>query len=149
MIKRIPIMQDDESSDMTQIYTRTSHAIKVTALPMYLAEQSEPDEDHFVWAYTIFLENLGTNTVQLLNRTWHISDADGQQQTVQGAGVIGEQPVLVPGGAFHYTSGTVLHTPSGMMYGSYEMEDQDSKHRFEVMIPAFSLDSPQAQERAN
>jgi ApaG protein len=140
---------DDQAADFHQVFTRTTHAIKVTALPVYLAEQSEPEESHFVWAYTIFIENLGSRTVQLLNRTWHITDAFGQQQTVQGAGVVGEQPVLDPGMSFQYTSGTVLQTPSGMMYGAYEMVDQDSKQRFEVMIPAFSLDSPQALARAN
>jgi ApaG protein len=151
MIKQLPMDIEDEvqERDFSQVFTRTTHAIKVTALPLYLAEQSEPEESHYVWAYTIFIENLGTRTVQLLNRTWHITDAFGQQQTVQGAGVVGEQPVLDPGMSFHYTSGTVLHTPSGMMYGSYEMLDQESKQRFEIMIPAFSLDSPEALKRAN
>lgn len=142
-------LEDDEAQDYAQIFTRTTHAIKVTALPMYLAEQSEPDENHYVWAYTIFIENLGTRRVQLLNRTWHITDADGQQQTVHGPGVVGEQPVLDAGMSFHYTSGTVLHTPSGLMYGSYEMEDKETSQRFEIQIPAFSLDSPDALKRAN
>ncbi|MBY0355092.1 MAG: Co2+/Mg2+ efflux protein ApaG [Rickettsiales bacterium] len=140
---------DDDAFDHAQIYTRTTHAIKVTALPVYLAEQSEPEEEHYVWAYTIFIENHSKHTVTLLNRTWNITDAEGQQQTVHGPGVVGEQPELVPGGAFHYTSGTVLHTPSGLMYGTYEMEDHESKQRFDVVIPAFSLDSPQAVQRAN
>jgi ApaG protein len=143
------IEDDEATTEFAQVFTRTTHAVKVTALPMYLAEQSDPEENHYVWAYTIFIENLGDRTVQLLNRTWHITDATGQQQTVHGPGVVGEQPVLEPGMSFHYTSGTALHTPSGLMYGVYEMEDKDSRQHFEVAIPAFSLDSPEALQRAN
>ncbi|MFN7185498.1 MAG: Co2+/Mg2+ efflux protein ApaG, partial [Alphaproteobacteria bacterium] len=102
---------------------------------------SEPEEHHYVWAYTIQLENHGSETVQLLNRHWMITDAGGQMQEVRGPGVVGETPTLKPGQAFQYTSGTALHTPSGIMLGSYGMVNMRGEH-FDVDIPAFSLDSP-------
>ena len=130
------------------MFQKTTHAITVTAVPRFLPEHSEPSDDHFVWAYTIQLENRGGETVQLLNRHWHITDDSGQMQEVRGAGVIGEQPILRPGETFRYTSGTALPTPSGLMFGSYEMADSFGKH-FEVEIPAFSLDSPYVDKRPN
>lgn len=123
------------------MFTKTTHDITITAEPLFLAEHSEPDDAHYVWAYTIQLENRGQETVQLLNRYWHITDDRGQSQEVRGAGVIGEQPVLRPGDTFRYTSGTALATPSGLMFGRYEMATPEGS-RFEVDIPAFSLDSP-------
>ena len=130
------------------MFKKTTHDITVTAVPRFLPEHSEPSDDHFVWAYTIQLENRGGETVQLLNRHWHITDDSGQTQEVRGAGVIGEQPVLKPGETFRYTSGTALPTPSGLMFGSYEMADSVGK-RFDVEIPAFSLDSPYVDKRPN
>lgn len=123
------------------MFSKTTHAITVTAEPVFLPEHSEPAEAHYVWAYTIELENRGGETVQLLNRYWHITDDRGQSQEVRGAGVIGEQPVLKPGDTYRYTSGTALATPSGLMFGRYEMTTPEGA-RFEVDIPAFSLDSP-------
>jgi ApaG protein len=123
------------------MFTKTTRQIKVTAIPTYLREHSEPDEHHYVWAYTIQLENHGSETVQLLNRHWVITDSGGQMQEVRGPGVVGETPTLKPGQAFHYTSGTALHTPSGIMLGSYGMVNASGEH-FDVDIPAFSLDSP-------
>lgn len=123
------------------MFSKTTHDITVTAEPQFLPEHSEPMDDHFVWAYTIKVENRGAETVQLLNRYWRITDDLGQTQEVQGAGVIGEQPVLKPGETFRYTSGTALTTPSGLMFGKYEMETPVGE-RFEIDIPAFSLDSP-------
>src|SRR6478736_3225144 len=119
------------------MFQKTTHDITVTAEPQYLPEHSEPLEDHFVWAYTIKLENRGNETVQLLNRYWRITDDSGQTQEVRGSGVIGEQPVLKPGESYRYTSGTALTTPSGLMLGKYEMTDPEG-HRFEIDIPAFS-----------
>src|SRR5579859_7184770 len=104
------------------MYTTTTRNIQVTVVPVYLEEQSLPDDEHYVWAYTIQLENLGTETVQLINRYWRITDAHGHVQEVQGPGVVGEQPVLNPGGSYQYTSGAALHTPSGLMGGHYEMK---------------------------
>lgn len=123
------------------MYEKTTREITITVQPFYLDEQSSPDEEHYVWAYKVSIENGGDDTVQLLNRHWRITDKLGRLQEVKGAGVIGEQPILKPGERFEYTSGTPLPTPSGIMVGSYEMED-GSGERFEVDIPAFSLDSP-------
>ncbi|MBB6253506.1 Co2+/Mg2+ efflux protein ApaG [Nitrospirillum iridis] len=123
------------------MYSETTHAIRVSVRPQFLEDQSSPNEAHYVWAYTVRIENTGGETVQLRSRHWHITDARGQVQEVRGAGVVGEQPVLPPGQSFEYTSGTPLSTPSGIMVGSYQMERADGS-RFDVRIPAFSLDSP-------
>ncbi|MGB1876179.1 MAG: Co2+/Mg2+ efflux protein ApaG [Rhodospirillaceae bacterium] len=123
------------------MYEKTTRSITITVQPFYLDEQSEPDEERYVWAYKVNIENVGDETVQLLNRHWRITDKLGRLQEVKGLGVIGEQPVLNPGDSFEYTSGTPLPTPSGIMVGSYEMESAEGE-RFDVEIPAFSLDSP-------
>ncbi len=130
------------------MYTATTREIKVTVVPVYLEEQSLPDEEHYVWAYTIQLENEGDETVQLINRYWHITDARGLVQEVNGPGVVGEQPVLKPGGTYQYTSGAALHTPSGIMRGHYEMKTTEDE-LFSIEIPAFSLDSPEQVKRPN
>ena len=113
-----------------------------------IEEQSEPDENRFVWANHIRIENDGSETIQLLNRHWRITDALGRTQEVRGPGVVGEQPVLEPGETYEYSSGTPLSTPSGIMVGSYEMEILGGD-RFDVAIPAFSLDSPYEQSRVH
>ena len=122
-------------------YAQTTAAIKIIVEPFYLEEQSEPDDNHFVWAYHVRIENNGQKTVQLMTRHWKITDSLGNTQEVQGDGVVGEQPALTPGGSFEYTSGTPLGTPSGIMVGTYQMETE-AGDRFDVDIPAFSLDSP-------
>ncbi len=130
------------------MYTQTTHHIKITVIPMYLAEQSNPAEFHYVWAYTIQIENMGQDKVQLLSRHWRITDAHGALQEVRGPGVVGEQPLLEPGDHFQYTSGVALKTNSGIMTGTYEMiNDQDQI--FLVEIPTFSLDSPEQVRRPN
>ena len=130
------------------MYSETTHSIRVTVKPVYLEDQSSPGENHYVWAYHVRIENLGGDTVQLRNRHWRITDSFGRVQEVRGAGVVGEQPVLKPGEAFEYTSGTPLHTPSGIMVGTYQMETP-SGDRFDVAIPAFSLDSPHQKVQLN
>jgi len=130
------------------MYTETTRQIAVTVEPIYLEDQSNPEENHFVWAYRVRIENLGKDTVQLLRRHWRITDAKGRLQEVEGPGVVGEQPVLEPGQAFEYTSGTPLPTPSGIMVGTYLMESAQGE-RFEIGIPAFSLDSPHQAVRLN
>ncbi len=130
------------------MYSATTQAINVTVKPIYLDEQSSPTEGHYVWAYQVTIENTGMETVQLLNRYWRITDSMGRVQEVHGAGVVGEQPTLEPGESFEYTSGTPLTTPSGIMVGSYEMECADGR-RFDVEIPAFSLDSPHQPVQLN
>lgn len=130
------------------MYAKVTQEIQVTVEPIYLEDQSAPDEDHYVWAYHVRIENLGTETVQLRARYWRITDSLGRTQEVRGSGVVGEQPVLHPGEAFEYTSGTPLPTPSGIMVGSYRMVTADGRD-FEVAIPAFSLDSPFQERRIN
>lgn len=130
------------------MYSETTHDVKVSVEPTYLSDRSEPDDSRYMWAYHVRIENLGGVTVQLLNRHWRITDAFGRTQEVQGPGVVGETPVLAPGEAFEYTSGTPLQTPSGIMVGSYEMVT-NSGDRFDVAIPAFSLDSPYQARQLN
>ena len=130
------------------MYSATTNAIRVTVEPMYLEEQSAPAENQYVWAYHVLIENTGGGTVRLLTRHWRITDSLGRIQEVRGAGVVGEQPVLSPGQSFEYTSGTPLPTPSGIMVGSYGMQ-ADNGERFDVDIPAFSLDSPHQPVQLN
>ena len=130
------------------MYEAVTDDIKVSVTPYFLEDQSAPDENHYVWAYQISIENLGGETVQLRNRFWRITNAVGQIEEVQGPGVVGEQPVLEPGDSFQYTSGAPLSTASGIMVGSYEMEGSDGR-MFDVAIPAFSLDSPHQPVQLN
>jgi ApaG protein len=130
------------------MYSATTRGIRVTVKPTYLEEQSSPSDNHFVWAYQVHIENTGTEVVQLLNRYWRITDSLGRAQEVRGAGVVGEQPQLKPGESYEYASGTPLSTPSGIMTGSYEMECSNGE-RFDVEVPAFSLDSPHQAVQLN
>ena len=130
-----------ESVEESGAYARTTRSITVTVEPFYLDDQSAPEENHFVWAYHVCIQNHGEQTVQLLTRFWRITDSLGNVQEVRGDGVVGEQPILNPGDSFEYTSGTPLPTPSGIMVGAYQMLAQ-SGERFDVDVPAFSLDSP-------
>ena len=130
------------------MYSETTRSIRVTVVPVFLDEHSSPEDDKYVWAYEVRIENLGEETVQLINRYWSITNSLGQTQTVRGPGVVGEQPILKPGEYFEYTSGTPLSTPSGLMMGTYQMENNDGK-LFDVSIPAFSLDSPHQSVQVN
>ena len=123
------------------MYEKTTRDISVSVRSFYLEEQSSPEEDRFVWAYRVNIRNKGQETVQLMNRHWRITDKLGRLQEVKGPGVVGEQPVLKPGESFEYTSGCPLTTPSGIMAGTYEMSASGGE-RFDIEIPAFSLDSP-------
>lgn len=123
--------------------------VRVTVRAFYLADQSEPDRGHYVWAYRVVIANEGRRTVQLLKRTWQITDGMGRTQRVHGEGVVGEQPVLEPGESFEYTSGTPLSTPSGFMRGTYHMVATVSGEAFDVAIPTFSLDSPHQPGRVH
>ncbi|MDE0941431.1 MAG: Co2+/Mg2+ efflux protein ApaG [Alphaproteobacteria bacterium] len=131
------------------MYTATTRDITVKVEPQFLAEQSDPVVDQYFWLYTISIENGGTETVQLLNRHWVITNAVGHVEEIQGPGVVGEQPVLAPGERFQYTSGCPLKTPSGLMVGTYEMADPDGSNHFDIDIPAFSLDSPHQARQLN
>jgi ApaG protein len=134
---------------MAEDYSQITRGIRVLVRSFYLEDQSAPSEGKFVWAYRIKIENHGRETVQLLKRTWHITDARARVQRVHGDGVVGNQPVLEPGEAFEYTSGTPLETPSGFMAGEYHMIVTDTGEPFDVAIPPFSLDSPHQDNRVH
>lgn len=127
---------------MTADYTAVTRGIEVGVQTFYLEEQSDPDAGTWVWAYRVRIANSGTETVQLLRRSWRITDAKGKRDVVEGPGVVGEQPVLRPGEVFEYTSGTPLSTPSGFMEGTYGMTIPETGEKFDAAVPAFSLDSP-------
>jgi len=115
--------------------------IDVQVETTYVSEHSEPDEDRFVFAYTITLVNRGSVTAQLISRHWFITDADNRTEEVEGEGVVGEQPVLKPGEGFRYTSGAVIETPVGTMHGTYQMVAEDGR-AFDATIPRFILSAP-------
>ncbi len=129
-------------------YQATTRGIRVTVLPQYLVEQSDPDENRYCWAYTITIENAGLQTVRLRSRVWTITDETGRVEEVRGPGVVGETPILKPGEEFQYTSGCPLQTPSGIMVGSFQMTNEDGE-LFDVAVPAFSLDSPECRRVMN
>ena len=122
---------------------RREISIEIAIATRYLEDQSKPDDDRYVFSYTIRLRNVGDEPARLHARHWIITDAKGQTREVRGEGVVGEQPVLGPGQAFRYTSGCVLATPVGTMQGSYRMRADDG-HEFEAEIPAFMLAVPKA-----
>lgn len=108
---------------------------------VYVSSQSIPAEERYVFSYTITIRNLGRFNVQLLGRYWLITNSNGRQTEVHGEGVIGEQPIIEPGGEFQYTSGAVLETPLGTMQGHYEMIDHLGQP-FRTVIPVFRLAIP-------
>ena len=130
------------------MYEAVTHQVKVTVEPTFDPERSDPDERRYFWRYAIEIVNLGDNPVTLMERHWRITDANGRQQEVRGPGVVGEQPTIEPGKSFKYTSGCPLTTPSGLMAGEYRMVDPHGRS-FEVSIPAFSLDYPDAKRVLN
>ncbi|NHN88140.1 Co2+/Mg2+ efflux protein ApaG [Acetobacter sp. LMG 1627] len=123
-------------------YEATTEDVRVVVRVFWLDDQSQPDEHSYCWGYRVRIENHGHATVHLLERAWEIIDANGDVERVRGDGVVGEQPVLAPGGGFEYTSGASLDTPSGIMRGFYHMVEEPGGRQFKVRIPAFSLDSP-------
>ena len=123
------------------MYETITRDIRVAVEPHFLADQSDPAQNRYVWAYRVTISNGGAGTVQLRSRYWRITDAAGRVQEVRGPGVVGKQPVLAPGESFEYISGTPLPTPSGFMGGTYQMQSGEGE-QFDVEIPTFSLDSP-------
>ncbi len=120
-----------------------SKRYEITVVPKahYVADQSDPDRNHFVFAYTIRITNTGTVAAQLVSRHWIITDADARIQEVKGPGVVGQQPTLKPGETFEYTSGASLATPVGTMRGRYQMLAEDGQP-FDASIPQFTLSVP-------
>lgn len=115
-----------------------SARVCVQVQSLYIESQSSPEEERYVFAYTVTIRNLGRNAVQLLGRYWLITNGNGRETEVQGEGVVGEQPVIPPGSEFQYTSGAILETPMGTMQGHYVMVDE-SGVTFHIDIPVFRL----------
>ena len=130
------------------MYEAVTRGIRIRVTPLFLEQDSAPDEGRYLWAYTIDIRNEGSDWVQLRSRHWRITDAMGHTQEVKGPGVVGQTPVLAPGASFRYTSGCPLPTPSGIMVGTYQMTSAAGE-LFNVAIPAFSLDSPHARRSVN
>ena len=119
----------------------TTDGITVRVSVSYLPEQSEPQRGRWFWAYHVRIENHGDQPVQLLTRHWIITDGRGARHSVEGEGVVGEQPVIEPGASFDYVSGCPLTTPTGWMEGRYQMVGADGR-AFSVGIPRFPLVAP-------
>jgi len=115
--------------------------IDISVTTQYLQEQSDPENNRYVFAYTIGIENKREQPVKLLSRHWIITDDNDKVEEVRGSGVLGQQPLIEPGQVFHYTSGAVLTTGFGTMQGSYEMLSADGE-KFAAPIPAFLLSRP-------
>lgn len=115
--------------------------IRIDVETTYVESESVPNEDRYVFAYTVTIRNEGELPARLVSRHWVITDANGKVQEVRGDGVVGEQPHLKPGEGFQYTSGTMLETPMGTMTGSYQMIDDDGA-TFDAPIPEFLLTIP-------
>lgn len=126
------------------MYSAVTRAIRVSVKPQYLEDESIPAEGQYLWAYTVRIENEGDRPVQLRLRYWRIVDANGKVDEVRGPGVVGVEPLIAPGEMFEYTSACPLSTTSGFMVGHYTMEADDGE-RFDVQVPAFSLDHPEQQ----
>jgi len=130
------------------MYKAITDGIEVTVEPRFMADRSDPRAGRYFWAYTVEIANRGPRTVRLVARHWRITDALGKLEEVRGEGVVGEQPLLRGGEKFKYTSGCPLTTPSGIMVGAYQMVDENGDE-FDVKIPAFSLDTPDARRSLN
>ena len=118
-----------------------TYQFSVSVRPQFVPEHSRPDEDKFLFAYTVTIRNTGDVAAQLISRHWIITDANNKVEEVQGLGVVGEQPMLKPGEAFEYTSGCPIATPVGSMRGSYQCVAEDGT-QFEAPIPEFLLSMP-------
>jgi ApaG protein len=136
------------TTDRKPAFVKETRKIRVQVTPAFLDDESSPEDNRYVWSYTILIENQGLETVQLRSRYWRITDATGRVMEVRGAGVVGQQPTLKPGDSFEYTSGTPLSTPSGFMAGTYQMLS-DAGETFQIEIPLFSLDIPNVPRRVH
>ena len=125
-----------------------TRGVTVRVAVNFLPDQSAPDQGRWFWSYHVRIENGGGSTVQLLARHWRITDGRGQVHEVRGQGVVGETPVIPPGGSYDYVSGCPLDTPSGRMSGHYQFVTEDGA-LFEATIPEFLLSSPAGQGPAS
>ncbi|MGE0740423.1 MAG: Co2+/Mg2+ efflux protein ApaG [Hyphomonadaceae bacterium] len=131
------------------MYEQETSGLVVRVEPLFLPEESAPNESRFVWSYTIEIENRGAEPVKLVSRFWRITDENGLTQEVRGEGVIGQQPVIGPGQSFRYTSAAPLAAPSGVMMGAYSMQPVSGGDQFDIAVPLFALDSPHHSRLAN
>jgi len=115
--------------------------VKIKVNTRYLQEQSDPEANRYAFAYSIEISNQGTESIKLLNRHWHITDDNERVEEVRGEGVVGQQPEILPGQSFHYTSGAVIETKFGTMVGDYEMLTANGE-KFKASIPPFLLSLP-------
>jgi len=125
------------------VYEAETDGVTVRVTPDFMPEESSRAKSRFVWSYTVEIENRSQREIQLISRRWVITDGLNRTQTVRGQGVVGEQPSLKPGEAYRYASACPLETPSGLMGGAYQMLSVEGE-LFEVAIPTFSLDLPEA-----
>ena len=128
---------------MSSYSEATTRGVRVRVQSVFVAERSSPEDGHWFFAYQVNVSNEGSETVQLISRHWIITDGNGQEQEVRGAGVVGEQPVLSPGESFEYTSACPLTTPVGSMHGTYQLVT-DGGERFDAVIAPFGLGEPGA-----
>lgn len=128
-------------SSLPDMAEEKKYLIQVETQPEFVADQSDPENDRYVFAYTITVRNIGSVPAQLISRHWIITDATDGVQEVRGLGVVGHQPLLKPGESFEYTSGCAIATPVGTMKGSYQMVAEDGT-QFEAEIPEFTLAVP-------
>ncbi len=130
------------------MYEQETAGMIVRVAPHFLPEESRPADGRFVWAYTIEIENRRLDPIQLISRFWRITDENGVTQEVRGEGVVGQQPIIEPGGSFKYTSAAPLAAPSGMMMGAYAMQRENGEV-FDIQVPLFALDSPHNTKLVN
>ena len=129
------------TKNVTFTLAMTPNTITIHATPHYQADQSDPEREHYLFAYTIRITNTGTVAVQLISRHWIITDGNLRVEEVRGLGVVGEQPLIRPGETYEYSSGCQLETPVGTMRGNYQMVAEDGTS-FEAEIPEFTLSIP-------
>ena len=122
-------------------YNSITKGIEVQVKPIWLEEESKPENNIYFWAYIVRIRNLSKKSIQLISRYWRIVDLNGTSKEVKGEGVVGDQPIINSGNMYEYSSGTPLETPGGIMYGKYFMT-KEGGNIFEVTIPTFSLDCP-------
>ena len=135
--------EEDRHSMKRPFFYRESHGIRITVRPEFLREHSDPPQNHYVFSYAVRIENVSTATAQLLSRRWLIHDEIGQDTEVAGAGVVGEQPVLAPGGVHEYRSFCILKSGEGYMEGQYRFVREDGSS-FHADIPRFLLRASEA-----
>lgn len=136
------------NEDLKDSYKQITNNVEIIVWPEFISNQKSQLGDLFIWAYHIKITNKGDSVIKLLNRHWKIIDEQGTIQEVDGEGVVGEKPTILPSESFQYSSGVHLKLPSGIMTGHYQMQNATGEF-FDVKIPAFSLDSPSVKAVIN